>query len=346
MAVVGTYSVGGSASAVTVSYEYSTLDELLVVLPDNWQNLIDPVDIRNSVYTLWQQASYATAIAASAASVSSIFTNPNPSTVTVGGLTAGSTFPTGQTMQAMWNQLLYPYVLPTSTLNIAGGLIQREYGNPNGLAANSITLNWSVVRNTSTVNIVTISVDGQTQFPTGSSQTGNKLATATHSWNTSNVSETSTFLMTSTDAEPSTFTSSVAITWMNRIYWGNIDLSSIGDPDLTFNPSSATSVASLCTDSLIYNLAGAGAGSGNKLSTTKSNTYTGINGAGKYLIFAWPSSVSGATTPTFYVNGFISTAFTNVRTASLLTNQHGFKTNYEVWVSNTRQYSPLNIVIT
>ena len=346
MAVVGTYSVGGSASAVTVSYEYSTLDELLVVLPDNWLNLIDPVDIRNSVYTLWQQVGYATTIAASAASASSIFTNSDPTTVTVGGLTSGTTFASGQTMQQMWDQLLYPYVLPSSGLSISGGLIQREYGNPNGLISNSITLNWSVTRNTSTVNINTITVDGLPQFPSGSSQVGTKAATGTHSWNTSNVYEDNIFSMSSTDTNASTVFATASITWMNRIYWGNIDLSSIQNPNLTFNSGSASMVGSIVTDIVIQGLAGAGAGSGNQLSTTKSKTYTDINGTGKYLIFAWPSSVSGSTTPTFYVNGFISTAFTKVRGASLFTNQYLFKTNYEVWVSNTRQYSPLTITIT
>jgi hypothetical protein len=142
-----------------------------------------------------------------------------------------------------------------------------------------------------------------------------------------------------------TSNSSTSITWMNRIYWGRIDLSSIGNPNLTTNPGSASSVASLCTDTLIRSLTGASVGSGKELSTSKDKTYTGINGSGQYLIFAWPSSVSGALTPTFTVNGLPNTAFTRVRTASPFVNQFGFTTNYEVWVSNTLQNSPLNIVI-
>ena len=82
------------------------------------------------------------------------------------------------------------------------------------------------------------------------------------------------------------------------------------------------------------------------LSTTKNKTYNGINGSGKHLVFAWPSNAAGSLTPTFTVNGLPNTAFTRVRTASAFVNQFNFSgTNYEVWVSNTLQNSPLDIVI-
>ena len=47
------YYPGGSASAT----EYTTLPELLTQLPDNTGNLIDAVNVRNSVYTLWEKIS-------------------------------------------------------------------------------------------------------------------------------------------------------------------------------------------------------------------------------------------------------------------------------------------------
>lgn len=341
MAFVGSYSVAGPSSSVTLSYEYSTLDELLVQLPNNTVNLIEPQDVRDSVYTLWQQIQAVGVIAASAASASAFFQNSNPSTVTVGGFTAGTTFATPTDMQTMWNQLLYPYIEPTAQLSISGNI--REYGHPNGLVTDSITLNWSVTQNTSTVPIITITVDG-TPKPT-SPLSDTEPTTGTHSWNTSNVSETQVFNMTCTDNIPTVFTASAEITWMNKIYWGKIDLSSIDNPNLTLNPGSSSLVATLCTDNVITSLAGAGVLPGWQLSTTKSKTYDNIDGGGEYLIFAWPSSVTGATSPSFVVNGMINTAFTNVRTASPLVNDWGFTTNYEVWISNTRQFSPLDITI-
>lgn len=346
MAFVGTYSVSGPSSSITLSTEYSTIDELLIQIPDNTQNLITPGDLRDSVYSLWQQVQTVGLIAASAGSASAVFTNSNPSTVTVGGYTAGTSFPTAQTMQQMWNQLLFPYVKPTASLSIFGGVYEREYGNPLAINPNAVVLNWSVSQFTTTNTILTITVDGVGQIPSGSSQSGTKNATGTHSWNTSNVSETQTFLMSCTDDYVTTFTASVELTYKNLIYWGKINLSSIGNPNLSFNPGSASLVATLCTDNSVILLSGAGSGSGYQLSTTKNMTLNGIDGGGEYLIFAWPSSVVNSTTPTFYVNGFVNTAFTRVRTASPLVNQHGFTTNYEVWVSNTLQNSPLNVVVT
>jgi hypothetical protein len=333
MAIIGTFSLG-SASAV----EYSTLQELLGQLPDNTGNLIHAQDIRDSVYTLWERIEDVNIIAASAASASAFFQNSNATPLPVGGIPAGSSFPTPTDMQTMWNQLLYPYVPPTATLSLSGS--PREYGAPLG-----VTLNWGVTRNSSTNPIISIIVDGLPFIATGNSQIGTKSTSGTFSWLGAGASATNTFTMTASDDVPTIFGASTTLTWMNKRYWGRINLASIGNPNLTTNPGSASSVASLCTDAAIKLLTGAGVGSGNELSTSKSKTYTGINGNGWHLVFAWPSSVSGSLTPTFTVNGLPNTAFTRVRTASPFVGLGGFTTNYEVWVSNTLQNSPLNIVI-
>jgi hypothetical protein len=143
----------------------------------------------------------------------------------------------------------------------------------------------------------------------------------------------------------SSVSSSTNLVWMNRVYWGRVDLSSIGNPNLTYNPGSASLVGSVCTDVIVRNLTGAGITPGNELTVTKNRTYNGIDGGGRYLIFAWPSVLPGANSPSFTVNGLPNTAFTRVRTSSPFVNSFGFTTNYEVWVSNTLQNSPLNIVI-
>jgi hypothetical protein len=337
MAIVSTYSVS-TASNITLSTEYSTLDELLIQIPDNTSNSITAEDVRDSVYTLWQKVESVNIIAASAASASAFFQNANPTPLSVGGIPAGSTFPTPTDMQTMWNQLLYPYVPPTAALSLS--LSPREYG-----ASLGVTLDWSVTRNSPTNPIISITVDGAPQLPTGNSQTGTKAALGTFSWTGAGSSATNTFTMAASDDVPTIFGASTTLTWMNKRYWGRINLSSIGNPNLTTNPGSASVVASLCTDTLIKALNGAGVGSGNELSTSKNKTYTGINGNGWHLIFAWPSSVAGALTPTFTVNGLPNTAFTRVRTASPFVGIGGFTTNFEVWVSNTLQNSPLNIVI-
>ena len=111
-----------------------TLDDLLVQLPDNTANLIVAKNIRDSVFTLWDRIDTVEVIAASAGSASSFFQNPESTPITVGGIPAGSSFPTPTNMQDMWDQLLYPYVGPSTSLSGPGN---REYGS-----SLSLTLNW------------------------------------------------------------------------------------------------------------------------------------------------------------------------------------------------------------
>lgn len=339
MAYVDTFTAG-SASAD----RYSTLLELLTQLPDNTSSLIQARDIRDPIYSLWSRIDEVEIIAVTAASASSniLYTNLVPTTLTVGGIAVGSTF-SERTVQQMFDALLYPYVAPGSSLSISTNST-REFGS-----STAVTLNWSVVKNSNT--ITNIFVDGTPKVPTGNSQSSTHPTTATHSLVPVSPSETQVYSMSvSDDGNVTSYSSTATITWSTRIYWGKIDFSSIGSPNLTTNPGSASICASLATDLIIENLTGANANSqayGSELSTTKSKTYNSIDGGGQYLIFAWPSIVSNPYTPNFSVNGLPSTAFTRIRTNSpFFRSLYGYSgVNYEVWVSNTVQNSPLNIII-
>lgn len=332
MALVGSYSVVGATSS-TLSRYYSTIDELLLGLPDNTNNLIQAINIRDAVYTLYEYVGSVSASSSSTASVQYDRLTPSSYVGNVGGVVQGSTF--SGTVQDVLDRIFYPYVAPGTSISVLN--TPREFGSPL-----SATLNWSVTKNSN--SITSIVVDGIPQIPTGNSQAGTVMSSGTHSINPS-VSQTNTFSLSCSDGT-NTSIASTQLVWMNRIYWGSVDLSSIGNPNLTTNPGSASLVSSLCTDSTLLNLTGAGVTPGSQLSTSKNKTYSNIDGAGEYLIFAWPSTVSGSLTPNFTVNGLPNTAFTRVRTSSPLVNQWGFSgTNYEVWVSNTQQNSPLNIVI-
>ena len=347
MSLIGTYSVVG-ATQTTVSRYYSTLDELLLGLPDNTNNQIQAINVRDSVYTLYEFMNSIASFASASFTASVVYNRLTPSSYVgnVGGVPQGSTF--SGTVQDVLDRIFYPYVSPLAGLSLSNS--PREFGS-----TLLVSLNWSVVKNSN--NITTIIVDGTPQIPTGNSQTGTQLSYGTHSISPS-ISETNTFSMTTSDST-SSVGSSTQLVWMNRVFWGSIDLSSIGNPNLTLNPASASLVSTLCTDNIIVNNndgpnfganGGLSPGSpllyGSLLTTSKDRSIYDINGAGKYLIFAWPSNVFGALTPTFTVNGLPNTAFTRVRTNSPLTNFFGFSgTNYEVWVSNTQQFSPLNITI-
>lgn len=331
MSSLYTYATGST----TESERWSNIDDLLIQIPDNDTNLVRARDIRDSVFTLWERVQETSIIAASAASASTTYMNANLTPIAVGGIPLGYSFSTPQTIQQMFDQLLYPYVGPTLGLNL---LSNREFGSPT-----PVTLNWSVVKKSNTIQ--TITVDGFVQVPTGNSQIGSQLTNGTHSL-TPVLSTVNTFTMSVYDGS-TTVNTNTTLTWMNKMYWGKINLSGlfVPNPNLTTNPGDAALVTAFITSSTINGLSGAGVSPGQILATTKSRTMNGINGAGDYLIFAWPSLVAGAYTPIFTVNGLQNTAFTQVKTNWAFTNAFGFTTNYEVWVSNTKQNSPLNVVI-
>ena len=328
--LIGTYSgppapTGGSSSANS----YSTIQELLVKIPDNTANQIQAKDVRDSVFTLWERIS---GLSASIGSNDVTYNRTLPSTAaTIGGVPTGSTF--SGTVQDVLDRVFYPYAAPSVSLSVASNN-PREFGYTTRL-----TLNWSVTRNGNTP-ITTITVDGSGIIPTGNSQTGSKYPVyGTYSVSTINSStqQTNIFYMSASDGVSSPSTSAT-LYWQNKRYWGRVDLSSIGNPNLTSNPGLASLVSTVTTDTIIKALTGAGANGqafGSELSTTKTKTYDGIDGNGWYLIFAWPSSVASSYTPSFSVNGLPNTAFTRVRTNSPLVNQYGITANYEVWVSNT-----------
>lgn len=334
MPVGPSYSVP-SAPLTTISYQYDNIDDLLLKLLDNSTYLIEPIDIRDPVLSLWRKIEGVELTAASAASASSIFSNLSPSTITVGGITQGSTF-SNVTVANMFNQLLYPYVAAIPEMSIVGAT-QGEFGDPVKLF--SISLSWSVEKVSN--NIQSITVDSV------------PYATAGPPW-TSNVSGFQSrpgyhpvspgthfhqFFTMSVNDGTSTTSATTSFTWMNRIYWGTVDLSGIGNPNLTYFAGSASLVSSVVTDTVIENL-------NNELSITKNKTYLQIGGTSEYVVFAWPSSVDGALSPKFEVNGQFNNAFTRLRNNDPFTNQHGFTTDYEVWITNTIQNSPLDIIIT
>jgi hypothetical protein len=79
----------------------------------------------------------------------STYTNATPVPVTIGGITAGTTF-TAQTMQQMFDALLYPYIAPTISLNSSPGSGVYEFGDPQA----PITLNATTVANTNPISSV------------------------------------------------------------------------------------------------------------------------------------------------------------------------------------------------
>lgn len=344
MAEIGTYSVSGTASSITLASQYSSVDDLLKGLVDNDQGLIKGRNIRDSVYTLWQKVDTLAATVSTSATVSVDYIRSTPTTITsaIGGVNPGATF--SGTVQDLLDRIFYPYISPVGSISPSSTV---EYGNPSYY---NLTLSWSVTKKS---NLITsIVANSVTQLPTGNSQTGTVAGIGTHSSSLPSITTTNTYSLSVGDGT-STTNSSATLNWRNKIYWGRINLTSIGNPNLTTSPGSATLVSPIVTSLLVRSLTGASAngiadvsGNGSELSTTKSKTYSNINGNGQYLIFAWPSNMGSAYTPSFTVNGLPVSSFSRVKTNWAFTNQFGFSgSNYEVWISNTAQNSPLTVIV-
>jgi hypothetical protein len=344
MALLYGYGTGSTIE----SFRYDQVVDLLNQIPNNTTNLVKTKDVRDSVFTLWERINDLTVLIASS-STPTTYMNTEPTTMAIGGIGTGTTFPIPQTVQQMFDAILYPYTLPISSINVVSSIsnitpisTQKEYGQ-----SLSTVLYWSVTKKSNP--IVSIVINGVTITTiTGETQVGWRTVSGTYSSISGSFPLTTTndFVMVVNDGTTNVNTST-SITWLNKIYWGSIDLSGLiyPNPDLTENPSYITLVSTIITSNLIKSLDGAGVGSGSELSISKNKTYNSINGDGKYLIFTWPSSVSGALTPTFTVNGLTNTAFTRAKTDWEFTNIYNVSTNYEVWVSNTKYNSVTNVTV-
>lgn len=293
-----TGSYTGNTSSV--SDYIASVSTMLDRLPDNTQNLIDPKDLRDPIWTLWNRIDDLSASFSAATAATAFYNRTTPTPISVGGVTIGTTF--SGTVQDALDKILYPYIAPACSLS---GGNNREFGS-----SNAVTLSWSATKNSNP--IISIIVNGIPIVPTGNSQSGVAGATATQDINT-------TFYMSVSDGT-STPTSNTTVTWLNKRYWGR---------HATFT---------LPTNMQILALSGAGVGTGNELSTTRLQTRNGIDGAGQYLVFAWPTSFG---TPQFKVNGLFTTAWTKIGNAITFTNAFSYVNTYDVWISNTPQNSPL-----
>jgi hypothetical protein len=225
---------------------------------------------------------------------------------------------TGDTTLIAWlNNYFFPSTSPVVTLALDDYSMEFETA---GASYTWYTLH-TITRPVACTTITSITINGtqiaiDNPFNEGHVQTGSAPITVPR-----NTNSTHTIIATAQDGK--TGTASRTVTWYWKRYWGSF-ISAVPPTDPSFT---------ITDDDILYNLDPAGITPGNELSTTRVKTYNGINAAGNYLVFAFPSSWG---TPVFVINGLISTAFTRVRNNSF-TNASGGSTTYQVWVSNTTQ---------
>ncbi len=280
---------------------------------------LDPNDILSGViyYLVWDGSRFQFFTTDPGSSFGN-YTNLNPVPSTIGGIAAGSTF-SNQTMQQMWDALLYPFQVPQFTsFNINGQSTTLEVGE----TVNNIsrTFNWStynsgnITPNTVSINNIT---GGTVVLASGLVNDGNETITlpspitytaqASHVWQ-----------ITATRTNASTMSDNYQINWRWRRFWG-------------------TSNNAILTESQIESFAG------NSLSTSINGTFSMAAGGYKYFAvpttFAEPTfikdnstglGVAMADTPEGYTD--VGSGIYKFRIVSI-TNTHGVTQDYRVYRS-------------
>jgi hypothetical protein len=323
----------GTPGQPTYSVALDSIDIVLGGLPDNTNNLISAQNIRNAIFTLYNDLlTLSQSVSTFVGSVSAsniVYDNPNPSLFTVGGINAGKTF-SNVSVQQMFDDMFFPYVRPTLSLTINPSVL--EYGN-----TTSILVSFTYSQKKNIINSIKLEggLDPTTLNPYTSTSTTspqsiipvfNTTTLFTLSVDDFNYSDTTGYQIT----DPNVTLGTVSAQFSNKRYWGTFSLDVIGNPDLTTDSGSASDVALQISNSTLIGL------SGQELSTSYLQTRTSFGGGG-YHILAWPTSFGS--TPSFIVNGLNSSAYTRVLDSWTFSNYFGYEELYDVWVSNTKQNS-------
>ena len=360
------YDTYGNQNVVA---DYRFITDLLDNIPDNTANLIDAKDVRDAVWTLWNRLDdvvlglsssginvYGTSSGTFSADTTYNRTRTS-SSLAIGGVPTGSTF--SGSIQDVLDRIFYPYTAPTCLLS---GGDTRQFGS-----STAVTLNFTINKNEKPINTASMQLLGSvtqliTPLPSVVTQNNTLPATfgpstlsttpasvvtyATHSTTPSSASVTNTYTFYVGDGS-STANASTSVVWMNRMYYGTINLSTLpsnANPDLNVRPDGSNSgqvatsilqIASFITDSIIRTSTTTSIRPivNRPLTTTKALSLTDFPAAGNYLFFAWPTIFG---TPIFKVNGLTNTSFTKVKSNFVFTNEVGFSgVNYDVWISNT-----------
>jgi len=306
-----TYSFPGSATFSQTFpfggdiFSASGLDQMLSAIPDNTANLIQAVDVRNAVFTLWKRTDELRDITISDFNYSS----PTPSTAALGGWPKGTTF-SGQSLGQIFDGLFYPYVLPGLTISLSSYTKYRGQSN-------NISISWELSKGSR--NIQSFTINTQTFSVTGLDQSDSSVF-AVPKWD-------NTIFTASVFDGVQTQSVSASFEWTEKFWWGT--------SEYFLATWSNLQIQSLVNNTNISELE----------IILDGKSHPRINGSGDYLVFAFPSYFGQ---PVFWVNGLVNNAFTKIHGSgsvyySSVTYSIGSYTqSYDVWLSNTQQYSPLD----
>lgn len=221
-------------------------------------NIVIPVD--KSTYSVNAKHVTMSDLAAYVAGGASAYINTTAVPEAIGGIPAGTTFPSpGKSMQEMFDMLLYPYQYPAFTAFALNKSTPQEIG----YSFASGTFTWST-SNSSNVSGNTIEISGY-NMTTLSNQPNDGIQgvtfTASVTRNSSDGIGSRTWNIQGINTSGGTFTDSYSVRWDWRTYYGT---------------STNTSLNEIQIEALVNS----------GLYTSYSRTYTFVGGGYKYICFA------------------------------------------------------------
>ena len=304
---VTTVTIGDTQGTVIINHDLGTEDLHISSYLDSDKSkievdvtLIDSNNISVSGYGVSEDVIFVIGQGGGGGGGSSSYSNSNPTPNTIGGIVAGSTF-SNQTMEDMWNALLYPYQAPGFTsFVISSQATTLEVGD--SVAGGSRTFTWGA-SNPSNINTNSIEIEDIT----GSSILGSGLANdGTEDLNIGGaISKTTNtyhrWRITGVNSNSQNFSRNYDVNWMWMQYYGE---------------SATTPLAEADIEGLRVNM----------LSNTIARTYAFNAGGYKYITY--PSSL-GTLTNFKDTSNNLPVPFESVYTVNV-TNSFGQSTNYNV----------------
>jgi len=315
--------IAGTATAWYSQFE-SDVNNLLQRLQDNSSQAIDAKDVRDAVWTLYNQVQ---TVASQSVTQSNVYRSFTQSTTTVGGLLRNQLY-TGISLEDMFNIMLNPYVAPNINdlyMNYQQEPeVEYQFGEPSPL-----TIVYSIIPGSSP--LFSIDFNGpylpiSSNVPTGSDpETGIKASIAPTYSNTPALVQHNVFEMLVTSVDTLTFSATTSIIAKHKHYYGPLVIpGGFTASDL----ASIASVGSYINDTIVKGL------TYSDLSTTHQFNKTVTFPVGAYFVYAAPAVFGDLTGDGFFINGMQSNSYTKVRATSSLTNEYSYDTPYNVWVSN------------
>jgi len=246
-----------------------------------------------------------------------IYTNTTPMPEQVGGYPVGTTF-NAQTIQQMFDGLLYPYQFPAFTAFSRGGL-QTVYEVGDATSTGPLNFSWTTA-NSSNITVDTVEIvqlfAPQTTLYGPAANTGLQAVNITDAASSNSPATISLYQISATNTQGNGFSSTISAAWRFRIFHG-------------------TSAATTLNESGIQGLA----------SSSLSAGFAGTRAfaAGDYKYICYPASFGTATSFTDQSTG-LSIPMEAPYTVSV-TNAFGVTANYRVHRSTNVLGGSINIIV-